>query len=208
MEYKRITLSGSTIVVAFDMCSSSNIIEQLTLNGDVERLKTFLGSLKQYLAEKQDMVLFDPYKFTGDGWILLFPPNTDGVALSSFLMDLCQFYAREYRKILKPYLANQPPVAGLTFGIDKGPIEHLIMYGQPEYVGRAINIACRLQGAVKEKGVTPAYKALVSNAVYAEYFKDAKFPKVSHTRRTLRNINNDTIYHCRNIELVASSAGL
>lgn len=208
MEYHRIKFSGSAIVVAFDMCSSSNIIEQLTLNGDVGRLNTFLGSLKRYLAKQQSNVMFDPYKFTGDGWILLFPPNTNGIALASFLMDLCQFYAREYRKTLKPYLAIQPSVAGITFGIDKGPIEHLIMCGQTEYVGRAINIACRLQGAVKDKGGTPANKALVSNAVYAEYFNGAKFPKVFRARRTLRNINNDAVYNCRKIELVATSAGL
>lgn len=176
------------------MCSSSNIIEELTLNGDVGRLTEFLGSLKEYLATQQEAVLFDPYKFTGDGWILLFPPNTNGIALSTFLMSLCQFYAKQYRKTLKPYLANLPPVAGLTFGIDKGPIKHLTMYGQPEYVGRTINIACRLQGAVKDKGGTPAYKALVSNAVYAEYFKKSKFPKIFRARRKLRNINRGETY--------------
>jgi len=208
MEYKRMRFSGPAVVVAFDMCSSSNIIEQLTLNGDVGRLMRFLGSLKRYLANQQSKVMFDPYKFTGDGWILLFPPNTNGVALASFLMELCDFYAKEYRKTLRPYLANQPPVTGLTFGIDKGPVEHLTMYGQPEYVGRTINIACRLQSAVKDKGGTPANKALVSNAVYAEYFKNAKFPKVLRARRTLRNINNDEIYHCRKIELVVPNVGL
>ena len=208
MKYRRVQISGPAVVVAFDMCSSSNIIEELTLNGDVGRLKEFLGTLKRYLAKEQEKVLFDPYKFTGDGWVLLFPPDTDGIALSNFLMGLCQFYAKEYRKVLKPYLTNLPPVAGLTFGIDKGPIEHLIMYSQPEYVGRAINIACRLQGAVKDKGGTPAYKALVSNAVYAEYFKKAMFPKVFCARRKLRNINHNEIYHCRKIELVNRKARL
>jgi hypothetical protein len=202
LEYRRYRIASPAVVVAFDMCSSSNIIEELTLNGDVERLKDFLGKLKEYLAKEQKKVPFEPYKFTGDGWILLFPADTDGIALSIFLMDLCQFYAKVYRKILKPYLANLPPVAGLTFGIDKGPIEHLIMYGQSEYVGRTINIACRLQGAVKDKGGTPAYKALVSNAVHAEYFKKAAFPKVFRARRVLRNINRGDTYHCRKIELV------
>ena len=164
--------------------------------------------MKHFLAAQQEEVLFDPYKFTGDGWILLFPPNTNGNALSTFLTELCRFYAKEYRKTLKPYLANLPTVAGLTFGIDKGPAEHLIMYGPPEYVGRAINIACRLQSAVKDKGGTPAYKALVSNAVYAEYLKKFKFPKAFRARRTLRNINHGEIYHCRKIELVPRNAGL
>lgn len=208
MKYRRVRLSGPAIVVAFDMCSSSNIIEELTLNGDIERLKKFLESLKHFLAEQQEKVLFDPYKFTGDGWILLFPPNTNGTALATFLTNLSKFYAKEYRQKLKPYLANAPSVAGLTFGIDKGPVEHLVMYGQPEYVGRTINIACRLQGAVKDKGGTPAYKVLVSNAVYAEYLKELSFPKVFHARRTLRNIGNGAIYHCRKIELLPRNAAL
>lgn len=208
MEYMRVNISGQAIVVAFDMCSSSNIIEELTLNGDIGRLKRFLGSIKHFLAKQQNKVLFDPYKFTGDGWILLFPPNTDGNALGEFLTDLSKFYAKEFRQKLRPYLTNPPSVTGLTFGIDKGPIEGFTMYGQPEYVGRTINIACRLQGAVKHKGGKPAYKALVSNAVYAEYFKEFDFPKVFRARRTLRNINNNKIYRCRKIELLARGHGL
>lgn len=205
MKYRRFAISGSAVVVAFDMCSSSNIIEDLTLKGDVRRLKNFLGTLKQYLAKEQDNILFDPYKFTGDGWILLFPSDTDGVALSDFLKGLCQFYAKEYRKELKPFLDHPPSVSGLTFGIDKGPLESLTMYGQSEYVGRAINIACRLQGAVSgtDKGGTPAYKALVSNAVFVEYCRAAEFPKVLRAKRTLRNINHGEVYHCRKIELLS-----
>ncbi len=45
MKYKRIPIAGETIVVAFDMCSSSDVIEGLTLAGNLVRLKNFLGSL-------------------------------------------------------------------------------------------------------------------------------------------------------------------
>ena len=88
MTYTRIKFRGDAIVVAFDICSSSDIIEELTLKGDMARFHTFLSKIKHYLADTQKTVLFDPYKFTGDGWILLFPPNTDGQLLLTFLRNL------------------------------------------------------------------------------------------------------------------------
>jgi len=201
MRFRRVQFSGPAVVVAFDICSSSNIIEELTLNGDLRRWRDFLKTLKRYLAKAQDKVLFDPYKFTGDGWILLFPPGTDGNLLSEFLHDLCNFFAVEFRRTVLPFLANPPNIMGVTFGIEKGPIDHMTMYQQPEYIGRAINIACRLQNAVKDSGGSPAYKALVSNAVFTEYFSAAKLHKVFRVRRTLRNINHGADYRCRKIEL-------
>jgi hypothetical protein len=207
MKYHRVLISGSAVVVAFDMCSSSNIIEELTLSGDVGRLKDFIGTLNQYLAKEQASVLFDPYKFTGDGWLLLFPSNTKGIALAAFLTRLCRFYSKEYKNKMLPFLAHPPPISGLTFGIDKGSLEDLVIHGQQEYIGRVINIACRLQGAVKDKGGNPAYKALVSNAVFAEYFSETNFPNVFSVKRTLRNINHDRVYRCRKIELLSHKAG-
>jgi hypothetical protein len=71
-------MRGDSIVVALDMCSSSDVIEELTLRGDLKRLQNFLTTLKEYLASAQKRVVFDPYKFTGDGWILLFLPTPKG----------------------------------------------------------------------------------------------------------------------------------
>src|SRR5262245_30700323 len=84
MQYRRIPMSGPTLVVAFDICSSSNVTEELTLNGGMNRLARFLTELKRYLAREQKRLPFDPYKFTGDGWILLFPASTNGSALLRF----------------------------------------------------------------------------------------------------------------------------
>lgn len=202
MTYRRIPISGSAVVVAFDICSSSDIIEELTVNADVRRLKDLLGGLKRHLAMEQGNIVFDPYKFTGDGWLLLFPSDTNGNALAAFLIRLCTFYESEYREKLFPFLAHPPSVSGLTFGIDKGQVEHLTIFDQREYLGRVINIACRLQGAVKDKRGNPAYKALVSNAVFAEYFGAADFPRVYRVNRTLRNIDHGKSYQCCKIELL------
>jgi hypothetical protein len=43
------------------------------MNGNMEQFFVLLVKLKRYLAKAQKAVSFDPYKFVGDGWILLFP---------------------------------------------------------------------------------------------------------------------------------------
>jgi hypothetical protein len=95
MNYLRVPIQGDAVVIALDMCSSSDIIEELTLASDLKRFQDFLTSLKEYLASAQRSVLFDPYKFTGDGWILLFfRPTPMGKYWSSF-SKICAFSSRE-----------------------------------------------------------------------------------------------------------------
>jgi class 3 adenylate cyclase len=206
MQYMRVQISGDAIVVAFDMCSSSNIIEELTLSGNLKRLNEFLTALKRYLASAQKNVVFDPYKFMGDGWILLFPAETDGKVLFKFLQDLCTFFRREFRQQVLKHLATPPSITGLTFGVEKGPLVSMTMYGQREYIGRALNIACRLQSAIKYKDSSPAYKALVSNDVFNDYFASAtRKVTVYKVRRRLRNIRGGDNFHCKKIHLLSSN---
>src|SRR5262245_60184836 len=169
VEFYRVRLDDEVLVVAFDLCSSSMIMEQLLLGGDVGCLTDLLTAIKRHLAAEQKHLLFDPYKFTGDGWILLFPANTDGSALMAFLERLCSFYSDKYRRLIKPNLRNALKIVGLSFGIDRGWVSRMKMYGQTEYIGRPIIVACRLQGAVRDKG-SPTYKALVTYHTYRKYF--------------------------------------
>jgi class 3 adenylate cyclase len=206
MEYQRLTISGQAIVVAFDMCSSSNIIDDLTRSKNVQPLTMFFGELKRYLAKEQKTTTpFDPYKFTGDGWLLLFPANTDGVRLLRFLENLCLYFVVEFRRSLLPHLSHKPALVGITFGIEKGELIPMTMYGQQEYVGRAINVACRLQAALKDKGSSPAYNALVSNRVYSEYFAQTKPHRVRKVTRNLRNISDAAEFACRRLWLLRPS---
>ena len=81
------------------------------------------------------------------------------------------------------------------------------MYGQKEYIGRALNIACRLQGSIKDNDKSPAYKALVSNSAYNKYLSSAgAHVKVWRVRRTLRNIRGGSDFYCRKIELLNERA--
>jgi len=199
-----LSVQGKVIVVAFDMCSSSILVEQLTVKGDLKRLQKLLTLVKRFLIEQQKTLPFDVYKFMGDGWILLFPETTKGKDLLRFLKDLCVFYKAQLRKEVLQYLDSPPKVTGLTFGLDKGVLGAMLMYNQREYVGRALNVACRLQSAIKQKGGSPANKAMVTNAVFNEHLAPAKGFRVFRVTRTLRNIANDAVFKCRKIELLST----
>jgi len=197
---------GKLVVVAFDICSSSDIVEALTLKGDLKRLQCLLTTVKRYLMDMQKTLFFDVYKFTGDGWILLFPEDTDGKTLLKFLKDLCLFFKKELRKEVLQYLDSRPKVTGLKFGLETGTLGAMKMYGRREYVGRALNVACRLQSAIRDKGGSPANKALVSNSVFNDYFAPATGFRVFKVTRTLRNIQGGMRSRCRKIELLGSSS--
>ncbi len=81
---------------------------------------------------------------------------------------------------------------------------HLItMYEQPEYIGRALNVACRLQASIKDEDRSPAYKALVSNTAYITYFSAAlRQVKVWTLKRKLRNIRDGADFNRKKIEFL------
>lgn len=198
MEFKRILISGEALVVAFDMCSSSDMLEALILRGDTRPYTYVISKIKEHLAELQKSVIFDPYKFTGDGWILLFPAITDGVDLFNLLRSLSTYYRTTSEAHLLPRLDTSPEIHGLTFGIDMGPVVKTTIFQQREYVGRPINVACRLQSAVKAVTKKPAYRALVSGTAYAHYFagKDGIIKGVNKTT-SLRNIRGGRDFNCK-----------
>jgi Zn-dependent protease with chaperone function len=63
---------------------------------------------------------------------------------------------------VKDFLQRRPPAVGLTFGIDSGDLVKLEMNEQPEYIGRAINVAARLQDHAKKVEPAEAYQAVFS----------------------------------------------
>jgi class 3 adenylate cyclase len=203
MAYQPVPITGQAIVVVFDMCSSSNIVDDLHASGKLQCLKAFFTELRRHLEKEQRRnVPFTLYKFVGDGWLLLFPPNTDGERLLAFLEGLCLFFAVAFRRSLLPHLSHHPTESGITIGIELGDLVPIVMDGQQEYVGRAINVACRLQSALKEKGGSQAYSALVSNRVYREYFTNTTPHRVHKVTRKLRNIAGGAEFECRRIWLV------
>jgi class 3 adenylate cyclase len=189
------------IVLVFDICSSSNILEDLTLSGSLKSFRKLLASLKRFLEEQSGILDFEVYKFTGDGWILLFPPDTDGERLMTFVTRLAKFYKHEFKKTVAPFLQSKPGITGLTFGLDAGPLISLTMHGRREYVGRALNIACRLQSAIKDKDDRPANKILASKPIFRNLLRSLKIYEPVEVSRTLRNIIGGGRYQCIKMRL-------
>lgn len=196
-------IEEEAIVVTFDMCSSSTIIEDLTLSGDVSPYMDLLRDLKHHLASIQRMAIFRLYKFIGDGWILLYPSRTDGVAILDQLEELSNFYRARIGATLK-HLQTSPQTVGLTFGIDVGRVAKATIFQTKEWIGRPINVACRLQGAVMQDDGLPPYRALASNPFYMRYLdgRDHGFG-TRDVERNLRNISGGAKYVCKEISFPA-----
>lgn len=193
------------IVVVFDICSSTAILEDLMLNERLKRWRDLLIGIKDFLRTESADVGFEIYKFLGDGWILLFPVDVNGDALIQFLANLNKKFRNLYRKV-DAVLTTRVPTVGLTFGIDKGTLMFLIMNKKREYIGRPLNIAVRLQGSLKDNDDNPQYKGLISRTVYDEFNKDTKrrlvrTHKVVKVKRKLRNIAHGDNYRCMKLRL-------
>ncbi len=200
------TLDGEVIVhdlvvVAFDMCSSSRILEDLTRTGSLTQYDRILKNLRLWLAANAKASGFVLYKFTGDGWLLLFPAAAvTGKRLMSFLLRLCKKHEHFRRQFVDKHLESAPESVGLTLGIDAGPVRKVVLGNEVEFVGRPINVACRLQTAVKDKKPGPDYRCLMSRKVYNEYMTEMKDFHFGSAERALRNISGGEKYQCYKID--------
>ena len=190
------------IVVFFDICSSTMILEDLLQTENEEKWRKLLIRLKEFLRARRKSLQFSIYKFLGDGWVLLFPIDVDGVALMAFLKELNNHYLRHYKKRIEPWLTRDVPNVGLTCGIDRGRLLKMIMNKRKEYAGRPLNVAARLQGSIGQKDKHPECKVLMSNSVYneiADQIRDTYL--INSVRRTLKNISGESGYRCRKLWL-------
>jgi hypothetical protein len=210
----RVTIKHARIVVAFDLCSSSQIIEDLLLSEKFDRYEEFLTCIKRWLMNWTEQHAppkgrFELYKFTGGGWILLFPETISGAALMEFMYSLCEMINAELDRHIIPSLSSVPSVLGATLGVEEGNLIRMTMNEREEYVGRALNIACRLQNAVKDKEPHPGcYQALISSRLFNERLTQVKMPyKVEATTCSLRNVFRGSGFACRRIDFTVDGSG-
>lgn len=191
------------IVVSFDICSSSDIIEDLILTNNLKAMRDLLIKIKKFLRREAVNGEFEIYKFTGDGWILLFPEDAKG----KYIMDLLERLSEYFKELIievVSLLGNKPNIIGITFGIDSGKLIRIIMMGKEEYIGRAINIACRLQNSIKDEDKHPGYKVLVSRHTFKKFPEVLVKYKPVLVKRELRNIRNGREYWCVKLSLFPS----
>lgn len=179
------------VVIFFDICSSSAILEDLLTTNNVKVFRDLLISLESHLRTQSSTGVFTPYKFIGDGWVILCPPGVSGPALVNFLTRLSKVFSKKLRDHILPILQHKPEVTGLTFGVDKGPLVKIVMNEHEEYIGRPLNVASRLQGAIKDKDNSPAYKVLFTKHAFHDLELENSQCKYKPAKRRLRNIFNN-----------------
>lgn len=184
------------MVVTTDICSSSHIVENLLKRSQIEVWRNILIEVKEYISKEASKHEAEIYKFTGDGWIILFSPPYVGKGIISFLKDINVFYKELYDQHVLPTLDIPPKINGMTFGIDEGQLAKLVMLKNEEYVGRALNIACRLQGAIKEIDINSGYRAFLSQTAYNMLKNEANSYYPDSTERLLKNISPSPDFQC------------
>jgi len=97
---------------------------------------------------------------------LLFDTDFPAVELFSFMRRLCEKYNELFNMLVRPNLASYIRILGVTFGLDKGSLSRFVMDGDVECIGRFINVAARLQGAIKAEDDNPGGKVLMPRHLY------------------------------------------
>ena len=194
------------LVVAFDICSSSNIIEDLSLTKNLRAIRNMLIAIKMFLHKRARALNFEVYKFTGDGWILLFPSQIRAQRLMHFLTELSIVFQKNFLSKIHPLLEQRIRRVGMTFGVDKGDLVRVVMTKKVEYIGRPLNIACRLQSAVKDKDKNPEYKVLISRHVFSKYSTALRNYEPQDVKRDLRNIRDGKDFRCVKLHLPLQKA--
>jgi len=200
------SLTVSRLVVVFDICSSTTILEDLLRSEHQERWKDLLIKLKSEVVRIAKANEIEVHKFLGDGWILLFPHDVSGVLLLSTLQQISKRFHRLYFNDIDDLMSVKIPAIGMTFGIDKGTLMRVRMNRQIEYVGRPINVAARLQSRAKDEDILKQYRVLISQAVFADFEAHEKEEitesyEVERVLRSLKNVSGGERYRCTLIDL-------
>ena len=189
------------IVLVVDICSSSDIMEDLLRTQDIVKWRNLLITLKEYLVETSTKLDFEVYKFIGDGWILLFDSGYNGRHLLNFLIDLLRRFDSEFKHLIYPNLEKPPEIEGLTFGMDSGRLVFIEMMERREYVGRAINVAARLQGTIEDTDILAGYRAMISNTLFQRMKNDLNDFHPEMVKRRLKNIIRGGEFPCYRLAL-------
>ena len=202
MARKSTTWMEEKIAVVFDICSSSEMLEDLAQRQNERAMKDLIRKLKNYLQEHQRPLGFELYKFTGDGWILLFPSNTEGTGLLTFLTNLLKYFKEVLSTVILPRLETAPNLRGMTFGVDKGRVLHFVLAGNAEYIGRPINVASRLQTAVKDH--LPGHQVLISRPAFNDFRGNFQHFDPQDMQICLKNIRGGRPFNCVKLSLPVS----
>jgi class 3 adenylate cyclase len=183
------------VVVFIDICNSTLIVEEMIESLSFDAWVRILRSLKNRLRNKRDELGFELYKFLGDGWILLFDMKTDPQDILNVCKEISQYYKVLCNRINTENKSETlSRKTGLSFGLAHGTLVEIIMDSRKEYVGRALNLAARLQSAIKDKDKNYQNKMLITSDYYMKHKMviDSIFV-VKKVTRELRNFGKEPI---------------
>ncbi|RJR34107.1 MAG: hypothetical protein C4576_26895 [Desulfobacteraceae bacterium] len=190
------------IVLTFDICSSTLILEDLHGSENLKAWRDFLIWIKRYLVKKSKEIRFDLYKFTGDGWILVFNTDRDGSDVVDFAKTFCNAFKKRFDSQISGLLESIPEVYGINFGMDRGKLVRVRMRNRDEFIGRPLNVACRLQSAIRDHDKNPQYKLLMPKRLHTAMNDDLSSYKFVEVKRTLRNVAGDKDFQCMKLRLL------
>jgi len=201
MRFKNPLMGPNAVAVVVDIRSSSQMLDDLVASGSpLDPYIDLVGEMKHTIAPYTLSAACKPYKFTGDGWIVLFDGETPGAVLYEFTAALSACYARHIPRLLG-YLTTRPVLLGLTFGIDNGSVKKLTIFQHDEYIGHSIIIACRLQAAARDSA--DSYVAYVSEPCFNEYFATIPSLRGSDERVKLKGV--DHVVRCKRISVAVEA---
>ena len=197
------TVSTNKFIVIFDICSSSQIIEDLQNQGIMGRWDEFLveitQSIENYIPENN--IGGHIYKFLGDGYVLIVNESCSEKILT-LCFDIYQMIFPKLEVLIEEFLNIEPNRIGITIGIDYGKLHKVSIQNQTEYLGKAINTAARLQTSLEKKEHTN--KLLISKVVKKSICRPYKSDLYKETTRQMRNLYGDSRFYCYEIDLTTN----
>lgn len=187
------------MVVTLDICSSSHIFENLLKRSRIDVWKDTLIDIQDYIFREAQKRGAEIYKFTGDGWIILFDPPYLEKQILKLLTGLNRHYESIYESNVFVQIDIPPRISGMTFGLDEGQLLKMKMLDQIEYIGRPLNIACRLQGVINDIDINGGYRAFLSHIAYHLLKQDADSYFPDPTARLLKNISDKPDFKCHRL---------
>lgn len=131
-----------------------------------------------------------------------FPPDTRKDDLFECLNQIKNCYLDDYQEKVEPLLQVNPDPIGVTFGIDSGLLIKLEMNEQPEYLGRAINVAARLQSQAKSLSKDGwSNFALMSKACFNSLMPEKTEFRTNEKQVDLKNITGGDKFQCFAVEI-------
>lgn len=189
------------VVVTLDICSSSFLIEDLLKSERIRIWRNLIISMKDHLWHLAREHNADLHKFIGDGWIILFKQPYSGRGILHVLNSASEFYKRLYEQEVFPNLETFPKLSGLTFGMAEGRLIKVEMQERSEYIGRPINIACRLQSNISEYDINGGFRVLMSHGVFHKLRDDLGDYCYNLTEKPLKNLGDGQTFPCYQILL-------